>query len=267
MKHKSYSDAKTVQKAFKLLEFLGERQSAKPSDMVQQLKLTRSNVHRLLSTLEQLGYINKSDDFRYCLSFKVFILGTNIPKENQLSEISHPFMCQLAELTQENVNLAIMYEQEVLYIKKIKSPHYLKLDQPIGKTDPLHCTALGKVMLSGLTEEELEGFYGSAELPSYTKNTITDHKELIRAIQDVRERGFAIDLQEVMEGVHCISAPVRDHINKIVAAISVSAPAFRLPEEKIDEIRVPLIETCAEISRKMGYMAGLKNKDSVKFGE
>lgn len=255
MKQKnSYSTAKTVQKAFNLLEFLGEKQPARPPELAQQLKLTRSNVHRLLSTLEQIGYVEKSDDSRYRLSFKVFMLGSNILKRNQLSDIAHPFMFRLAELTQENINLAIMYEQKVLYIKKIESPHYLKLDQPIGKTDPLHCTALGKILLSGLTDEELEHFCGSAELTSYTKNTITSPKTLMRVILEVRKKGYAVDLQEGMEGVHCISAPVRDHTNKVIAAVSISSPAYRLTKEKIDGMKVPLIETCSEISKKMGYV-------------
>ncbi len=257
MKHKNpYSPAKTVKKAFRLLEFLGEKQPSRPSELVQQLKLTRSNVHRLLSTLEQVGYVEKSDDSRYRLSCKMFMLGSNILKRNQLSDVAHPFMFRLAELTQENVNLAVMYEQKVLYIKKIESPHYLKLDQPIGKTDPLHCTALGKVLMSGLTDEELEKFCGSTELSSYTKNTITNPKKLIRVIQEVRKKGYAIDLQEVMEGVHCISAPVRDHTNKVIAAVSISSPAFRLTKEKLGEMKVPLIETCSEISKKMGYISG-----------
>jgi DNA-binding IclR family transcriptional regulator len=255
VQHKnSYSTAKTVQKAFNLLEFLGEKQPARPSELVQQLKLTRSNVHRLLSTLERIGYVEKSDDSRYRLSFKVFMLGSNIVKGNRLSNVAHPFMFRLAESTQENVNLAIMYEQKVLYIKKIESPHYLKLDQPIGKTDPLHCTALGKVLLSGLTDEELESFCRSSKLSSYTKNTITDPKTLIEVIQDVRKKGYAIDLQEVLEGVHCISAPVRDHTSKVIAAVSISSPAFRLTKEKLNKMKVPLIETCSEISKKMGYM-------------
>ena len=260
----SYSAAKTVQKALKLLEFLKEKQPTRPSELVQKLKLTRSNVYRLLSTLEKMGYVEKSEDSRYRLSLKIFILGSNILKRDQLSDIAHALMFRLAELTQENVNLAILYDQKVLYIKKIESPHYLKLDQPVGKTDPLHCTALGKVLLSGLTDEELGRFCESTELSSYTKNTITSPKTLIKVIQDVRKKGYAIDLQELTGGVHCISAPIRDYTGKVIAAVSISAPAVRLTEEKIDEAKAPLIGACSEISKRMGYMGlGEKSRKGV----
>lgn len=252
MKQTSYSAAKTVQKAFKILEILGEMQPVQASELVKQLKMTRSNVHRLLSTLHEIGYIEKSDDSRFGLSFKIFMLASTIPRKNQLSDIAHPYMVRLAEISQENVNLAIMYEEKVLYIDKIESSHYLKLDQPIGRTDPLHCTALGKVLLSGLTDRERETILKSANLIRYTKNTITDPELLASVIQDVRKMGYAVDLEELSNGIHCIGAPIRDHRNKVISAISISAPAIRLTRQKIKELKTPLIETSTEISKKMG---------------
>jgi len=252
MKHKSYSTAKTVQKAFKILEILAEKQPLRPPDLVKHLKLTRSNVHRLLSTLEDLGYIEKSDDSRFRLTFKVFIVGSTIPVRNHLTDIARPYIVRLAEIAQENVNLAIMYEQKVLYIDKIESSHYLKLDQPIGRTDPLHCTALGKILLSGLTDHELKVLLKSYSLVRLTKNTIADKKVLINVIQKVRKEGYAVDLEELSEGIHCISSPIRNHTNKVIAALSISAPAVRLTIEKMKELKVPLIETAGEISKKLG---------------
>lgn len=254
MKQKSYPTAKTVQKAFRLMEILAERQPARPSELVQQLKLTRSNVHRLLSTLYEMGYIERSGDSRFRLSFKLFILGNTIPSKNQLSDIAHPYMARLAEISQENINLAIMFEKKALYINKIESSHYLKLDQPIGRTDPLYCTALGKVLLSGLTDCELEVFLRSTPLVAYTKNTITDSDVLSGVIREVKRKGYAVDFEELTEGIHCVSAPIRDHKNRVIAALSISAPAVRLTKGRIKRLRVPLIETVLEISKKIGYM-------------
>ena len=254
MKQRSYSLATTVQKAFRLLEILGEKQPARPSEIVKQLALSRSNVYRLFSTLQEMGYVEKDIDSKYNLSLKVFILGNTVLRRNQLFDVARPYMARLAEIGRENVNLGVMYEHKVLYIEKIESPHYLKLDQPIGRTDPLHCTALGKALLSGLTNQEIGAFLRSSKLVPYTKKTITDPEVLDRVIRNVRREGYSVDFEELNEGIHCISAPIRDVTKKVIAAISISAPAIRLSKRKVKKLGVPLIETSLEISKKMGYM-------------
>jgi DNA-binding IclR family transcriptional regulator len=252
MRQKSYSPVKTIQKAFRLLEVLADKQPAKPSTLVQELRLPRSNIYRLLATLQEMGYVEKDSGSRYRLGFKMFAIGNTVREVNQLSEIARPYMGRLAEISQENVNLAIMYDQRVLYIDKIESQHYLKLDQPIGKTDPLHCTALGKVLLSSLDDLELEVFLKSKNLVPFTKNTITDPEVLEGVIRNVRKQGYAIDLEELSEGIYCIGAPIRDHTNGVVAAISISGPTVRLTKQKIEELKAPLIEATLEVSKKMG---------------
>ncbi len=254
MKQRSSSFATTVQKAFRLLEILGEKQPARPSDIVKQLPLSRSNVYRLFSTLQEMGYVEKDIDSKYNLSFKIFILGNTGFRRNQLSDVARPYMARLVERCRENVNLGVMYEAKVLYIEKIESAHYLKLDQPIGRTDPLHCTALGKALLSGLTDQEIEVFLRSAKLVPYTKKTIVNPKVLDRVIRNVRREGYSVDLEELNEGIHCVGAPIRDVTKKVIAAISISAPAIHLIKQKIKRLEVPLIETSLEISKKMGYM-------------
>jgi len=146
-----------------------------------------------------------------------------------------------------------MFGQKVLYIDKIESPHYLKLDQPIGRTDPLHCTALGKVLLSGLSDQELKTYLKSTKLIPYTKKTITDPRVLEKVIQTVRREGYSTDLEELSEGIHCIGAPIRDLTGKVIAAISISAPSIRLTRQKIKELKEPLLEASLGISKRLGY--------------
>jgi IclR family KDG regulon transcriptional repressor len=249
----SYAKAKTVQKSFKILETLCEKQALRPSELANQLKLCRSNVHRLLFTLQDLGYVERLEDSRFRLSFKIFMLGTSIPIRDRITAIARPYMIRLAETSQENVNLALMYDRKVLYIDKIESPHYLKLDQPVGRTDPLHCTSLGKIFLSGFNDQELVAFLKATDLVSYTKNTITDSKTMVNQIRYVRKKGYAVDLEELSEGIRCIGAPIRDHTGNPIAAISISAPTVRLSRERMERLKGPLIETAKEISIRMGY--------------
>lgn len=253
MKPFSYPLATTVQKALKLLEIIGEKQPVRASEILHQSSLSRSNVYRLLSTFQKMGYVERDEDLKYRLSFKIFVLGNTLPQRNQLSDIARPFMVELAERSKENVNLGVVYGQKVLYIEKIESPHYLKLDQPIGRTDPLHCTALGKALLSGLSDQELKNYLKSVKLIPYTKKTITDPKVLEMVVRNVRREGYSTDLEELSEGIHCIGAPIKDITGKVIAAISISAPAIRLTKQKIRELKEPLMEASLGISKKMGF--------------
>ena len=248
----SYSPVKTIYKAFRLLEILGERESMSGSEFAQELKLTRSNVYRFLATLQQLGYLEKTHDSRYRGSFKIFKLANAVLRRRNISDIAHSYMIQLAAISQENVNLGVISDGKVLYLDKIESPHYLKLDQPIGGTDPLYCTALGKTLLSGFTDLELNDFLKSSKLIPYTKKTIIDREMLVSVVREVRRRGFVTDLEELSDGVHCIAAPIHDRTNMVIAAISISGPAVHLTRRKMVALKTPLIETSIEISKKMG---------------
>lgn len=254
MKRLSYSPVRTAQKTLRLLETLSEIQPARPSELAKRLNLSRSNCYRLLSTLQEMGYVERTDDARYRLGFKLFVIGNTVRDENRLSHVARPALAHLAEMSHENVNLAIMYEWKALYVDKIERPHYLKLDQPIGKTDPLHCTALGKVLLSGLNDDELEVFLRTEQLISYTKQTITDPKVLVSEIKNVRRQGYALDLEELRDGIHCIAAPICDYTKRVVAAISISAPSVRLTAKKLEETKAPLIQAAAEVSKKLGMI-------------
>ncbi len=253
MKQKeTYSVSRTVQKVFHLLELLAEIQPAKPADLSRRLELSRSNIYRLLATLENLGYVTKDNKSHYLLSFKLFTLGNSVPSNNYLSEIASPYLARLASKSLETVNLAVMYEKEVLYINKVDSPHHLRLDKPIGKTDPLYCTALGKTLLSGLDDSEIHDFLQSVKLTPYTRNTILQPEKLFNSLRVIRSQGYAIDSEELMEGVNCVAAPIRDHYNKIIAAIGISGPSVRLTKRKIEQFIPSLIEASVSISKQLG---------------
>jgi DNA-binding IclR family transcriptional regulator len=260
-KKTSYSPAKTVKKAFALLEIVAERQPVRASELSDRLGLSRSNVHRLLSTLAELGYIEAGHDSAFRLGVKAFILGTNFTTPNNLSDLAYPEMKHLAELSQESINLGVMFENEVLYLNKIKSSHHLKLDTPMGKMDPLYCTGLGKVLLSGFTEAELDGYLAVTPLVPRTSKTITDRCGLTVHIEEIRRQGIAVDLEEFDEGVHCIAAPIFDHRMNIVAAMSLSAPAVRLTAKKISELKPQLLKACRLVSKKLGAMEERINDD------
>lgn len=251
-KTQSYTPVRTIEKCFSLLEYMAERQPVRIPEIVKALGLNRGNVHRLVATLERLGYVERLEDGTIRLSYKIFKMGSTVPHSRKLDEVTRPFMHQLSELSGETVNLGVLYAYSVIYLDKVEAKQYLRLDHQIGEIDPLYCTALGKVLLSGFSEEDLEEFFASVELRPYTKNTIVTKDGLLKGIREVRAKGYALDLKELDVNLHCIAAPIYDYRNKIIAALSISGPSIRFTREKINQLVTPMLEITAEISREMG---------------
>ena len=253
MKKTSYSPAKTVEKALRLLEVIREEQPVRPGVLTSRLGITRSNVHRLLATLEELSYVERNSDSAYRLGLKAFVLGSGVMRRDELLKAARAKMIALSELANENVNLGVRLGKEVLYLDKVERPHLLKLDQVIGGTDPLHCTALGKVLLSDADSNGLRQYLKKATLVPRTAKTITDPGTMVNHMDQVRRQGYATDLEELSEGIHCVAAPIRDHTGLVIAALSVSAPAIRLTRSRIAKIRDDLLRTTKDISIRLGY--------------
>ena len=253
MNKSTYSPVTTLEKALSVLESIAERGPVRPVELANRTGLSRSSVNRLLATLHEKGYVESRDGKHFQLGYKVFLIGNSVPRRNQLAAIARPFLVRLASISQENVNLAVLHNHQVLYIDKVESPHYVKLDKDIGSTDPVHCTALGKVLLTGLTEEELRSFVSGLELTSRTSSTITHPDVLIESVKQAEGERFATDLGELSDEIRCMAAAVLDRERRVVAAISISAPSNRLTMERMAQLRPVLLETAVGISRTMGY--------------
>lgn len=253
-KTSSYAPAKTLEKGFRILELLGEKQPMRVPDITAVLELNRANVHRLLATLERLGYVEKTEDQRVRLSYQLFKLGNTVPHSRKLDEVAKPAMNEIAELADETVNLGVHHRHQVIYLDKVECRHSLRLDHQIGETDPLYCTALGKVLLSAFSAPELSEYLESGGRTARTRHTRTGAQEIRDELELTRSRGYAMDLKELDENLHCLAAPVYNHGCAVVAAISISGPAMRFTREKMETLTAPLIESAAKVSRDMGCL-------------
>ncbi len=251
-KTSSYTPVRTIEKCFSVLEQVASRQPVRIPEIVQSVGLNRGNVHRLVATLERLGYVERLEDGKIRLSYKIFKMGSTVPHTRKLDEVTRPFMHRLSEMSDETVNLGVLYADSVIYLDKVEAKQYLRLDHQIGEIDPLYCTALGKVLLSGFSEADLEAFFASAELRPNTKNTIVTREGLEKEIREVRRRGYALDLKELDVNLHCIAAPICDYRNRIIAALSISGPSIRFTRAKINQLTAPMLKITSEISREMG---------------
>ncbi|HKD13583.1 MAG TPA: IclR family transcriptional regulator [Candidatus Angelobacter sp.] len=235
-----------------LLSFEGPDLSL--GEVSDKLELHKSTVHRLIMVLERHKLIERNSlNGRYRLGLKLFELGTRAVSQLDLRERARPVLERLVLETSETVHLGILDDTEVLYLDKVEPARSVRMSSSVGRRNPAYCTAMGKSILAYLTEAQVEAIVRKHGLKAMTANTITSLLELKAELAGIRERGYAVDNEEIEEGVRCVGCVVRDFSGGPVAAISVSAPAFRISREKAKNLSRPVIAAANTLSAELGY--------------
>ena len=246
---------KVLNKTFSILEILLKHDSAmNMTEISEKLGLYPSTIHRILDTLKYWGYVEQNTNTqKYQLGLKLLELGMAKLHQIDLVREVTPYLKELVKQYNETVHLGVLEEGEVLYLAKEESSQTIRMISYIGKRAPLHCTALGKVLLAYMSEEERKEILEEKELPRLTKNTITDKGELEKELDKIREQDFALDREENEKDVRCIGAPIRNYKGKVIAAISISSPIFRIDKNVENNLKEALIKTTNKISKRLGY--------------
>lgn len=252
----------TLEKALDIINLLSKSGSKQPlgiSEISRNLGLGKSTVHRILDTLVAYKYIEKCPrSHGYRLGWGLFEIGNMVPLKHDLYSFDYEILQDLCDEFCEAVNFGVRDGKDVVIVSKVDPETRLKVNRQIGTREPLHATSLGKILISELTDEELNELFANAELEIYTVNTIGTLDGLKVELEKVRNQGFAIDNEELFHGLVCIAMAIRDYSNKIVAAISVSGPSFRMNFNKLTSIKVKLQQVSKELSGYMG--ARIQNK-------
>jgi IclR family transcriptional regulator, KDG regulon repressor len=247
----------TIERADQLLGILGKAgQGLSLGELAEAVGLPKGTTHRLLSSLTYFNYVQQDAvSRRYRLGFKLVTLGNCLLDQIDLHKVAHPHLLELAQCTQETAHLVILDNDQALYIDKIQlSSEGLHMASRLGFRAPLHCTAVGKVLLSHRPEAEIDRIIAQQGLPRYTAHTLLDSESFKAHLGKVRAEGYALDNEEHTIGVRCVAAPVRDMAGGVVAAISVSAPAVRVTLQVAEErVKPKVVETAAKISQALGY--------------
>jgi DNA-binding IclR family transcriptional regulator len=190
--------------------------------------LHTASAHRILAALMAHGLIEKTGAGEYDLGVRWLEVGNRLRARLNIRQVTMPYMQQLAELTGETVNLIVRRGDEAVYVERVSGGQTLiQVVQVVGAHAPLHVTAVGKIFLA---EDNASGVMAYAErtgLPAYTPNTLTRLEKLTAELETVRRDQLAYDREEAELGVACIGAPIRDAEGKLVAGLSISAPADR----------------------------------------
>ncbi len=204
------------------------------SDVCQQVGLSVSTAHRLLTTLEQQGYVRcHPGTRRWSIGVQAFIVGSAFVKARDLLEIARPRMRSLMEQSGETVNLAVLDGGEAVFLAQVECRQMMRALAPPGVRVPLHCSGLGKALLAALPEVEVERILRQHGLPRLTPRTLTTIARLRSDLARTRERGYALDDQEHSIGLRCVAAAVFNEHGEQVGAVSLSGPVVRIPDERV----------------------------------
>lgn len=245
----------SVARAIAIIEALAEVRGELPlNEIAHRLGLAKSTVHGIISTLKDHGYIEQSSfTGKYRLGLRLFEVGSLIARNWEVRTVAAPYIQRLKEEMGETIHLVVLDKYEVLYIDKLESSESLRIASQVGMRLPAHCTGVGKVLLAHLPAEERAEVLETKGLARYTRNTITDAERLEAELARIREEGYAVDNEEIMDSLRCVAAPIQDQTGRVVSAISLSGPVFRMRGERFERAVELVTRTAREISAELGY--------------
>lgn len=242
----------SVSRAIQILQCFHGNCELGVSEISRTLGICKSTVFGLMNTLEAHGLLERNvETGRYALGNELFRLGLRVNAD--LSLMATPPLQRLVELHKETVHLVHHDGVNVLYLHKIESPHSMRICSRVGERQPLYCTAVGKAILAHLAEAERDAILERTSFARIAPNTICSREALLAELEGIRRRGYAVDDEELEEGLRCVAAPVFNHLQRPMAAISVAGPVTRMDEATVAVIGRTVLEAAGQISLKLGF--------------
>lgn len=259
MSLKAVKKNQSIGKALQIIEVMAVHGGPmRLQDIAGKVSQPPSTTLRFLNTLMDYGYADQNDDtLQYFLTMKFGRIGDLVSRQVKIRDVVRAFLDELSRKFEESVTLAVEQNLNVVYIDVVDGPdHILQALQRVGKIAPLHCTGVGKCLMLDFDEKKINELVRTKGLPAHTKNTIKTKDALLLDLSKARHQGHAEDTEEYESGVRCVAAPLRDYSGKVVAAISLSCPVSRLPQEKLSLVRKELTDAAKEISKRLGHNGG-----------
>lgn len=250
------SSVRSIERAFMLMEALatngGEAKGI--TELSSITKLSKTTVHRIISTLCKSEYIHKeASSDKYCLGLRLSYLGSAALNRVKLIEVAKNELINLSETTNMTVHLAVILDHQIVYVDKANSNLSIQTASRIGQRSYLHSTGLGKAMCAYLPKEEVVNHLKIMGMTQQTKNTITNLDEFFIELQRIRDMGVSIDNEENEKYIRCVAAPIYDISGNVIAAISASGLVVHFSEDKIKELALLVKAVANRISYNMGY--------------
>lgn len=241
----------SVVSAFRVLEAVAEAQPVGLSELARTVGLPKSTVQRVLLTLQEVGWLRPTDSTptRWQLTYRVVAVVGSAGGGECLREVALPVMNELQLATTETIHLAAPDHDSLVLVERLDTPHRLRAFLARGERIALHASATGLAYLSACDQHYVEQ-YLAGSLPAQTPDTITDPHRIRAVLDEIRERGYSVNIGGLSSGISSLGAPI-GRPGRPVAAISISGPSSRITPERFDELGKQVREAAAKISRSL----------------
>lgn len=252
MTENKYYTIASLEKGIKILELLVQHGELSVSEAAKLMDTNRAGSHRFISTLKDLGYVEKNENNKYQPTLKIMKLATKVANRFEIRGIARPHMHRLSMKYKETINLGFFKNHEIIHLDKIDSLEVLRMDSALGDKAPAYCTGLGKAILAFLPDHELAHYLENIELKRLAPNTITDKDRFMSELSKIRKDGYAIDDEEMAMGLRCIAAPIFDHNAYPAYALSISGPSMRQTHRILEAMETDIMQVASELSNILG---------------
>ncbi|QCR37450.1 glyoxylate bypass operon transcriptional repressor IclR [Nissabacter sp. SGAir0207] len=243
-----------------LLEFIAaSHNSVALTELAQQAGLPNSTTHRLLTTMQQQGFVRQVGDLgHWAIGAQAFIVGSSFLQSRNLLAIVHPVLRRLMEASGETVNLAVFdhADSQVIIIDQVQCNALMRMSAPIGGKLPLHASGAGKALLAQFSEAKVSELLHRTGLHSYTHATLTSPAHLKEDLAHTRKRGYSFDDEEHALGLRCVAACLFDEHHAPFAALSLSGPLSRITDDRVTELGALVIQAAKEVTLAYGGARG-----------
>jgi len=239
-----------LEKAHSIIRLIAEEpDKLKLSDLCRRLEISKSSMFSLLQTMEALDWISRNSSDAYTLGLHYGLMGNAYFQQYDLIDSFRKEAPAYMKLLNESIQLARLEDKDIFYLAKEAAPSPVQMVSGPGTRIPAYATGLGKMLLSGLENEQLDNMYPQEALSSLTSFTIRTKSELFKQLPRIREQGYALDLQEGVMGFNCIAAPIYHPNGQLVAAVSFSIPLHHWEEKREEALKAIL-----SLSQKLSFV-------------
>ncbi|POW60615.1 acetate operon transcriptional repressor IclR [Candidatus Pantoea alvi] len=242
----------SLQRGLHLLELIADSHgSVALTELAQQAGLPNSTTHRLLTTMQQQGFVHQTGDLGlWTIGAHAFVVGSSFLQSRNLLALVHPVLRRLMENSGETVNLAVLdlSDYQAVIIDQVQCTQLMRMSAPIGGKLPMHASGAGKAFLAHLSDEQVTALLHQKGLHHYTPNTLMSPQSLKANLAQVRKGGFAFDDEEHALGLRCVAAPVYDEHGEPFAALSISGPVARMTDDRITELGALVIREARQVT-------------------
>lgn len=242
-----------IEKAIDVIELLSEYQQLNLIELSDLLNKPKSSVYRILLTLESRGFVARNEKTeKYELGLKVLTASKRLLENNSLRARALSGMRWLSAKYGDTVNLGVLHGDQVVYMEVVEGTNSLRMAETVGSTSPIHATAMGKAILAHEPPPEMKTVIDQLQFERITERTITDKRKFVRELDQVRQRGYAIDDEEIVIGAKCVAVPIFHANGRPEGAMSISGAAHRYTAEGVTEMARDMKRIAMDIAKRGG---------------